>query len=153
MRAAMVTPFEPLPDAARPLRRAVQRNGFRNVDLSRLGIGVADREGRARLVMSARGGFGATSLAADAAGEIVLAPLDALHSAPVDFLKIDVEGLEMSVLGGAAGLIARWRPRIFIEVANRNVAAFSTWLYATGYEVARIFTDKGHANYLLVPGA
>ena len=29
--------------------------------------------------------------------------------------------------------------------------AFCDWLNDAGYEVARIFTDKGHANYLIAP--
>ena len=42
MKAASVLPFEPLPAAADALRASVARNGLTNVDLSRLGVGVAD---------------------------------------------------------------------------------------------------------------
>jgi FkbM family methyltransferase len=149
MKAGLVTPLEPLPEAAGALSAAVARNGLANVDLSRLGIGVAGQAGRARLIPSPRGGLGATRLAADPSGEIVVSTLDSLLSGPVDFLKIDVEGMEMSVLAGAAGVIARWRPLIFIEIANRNTAAFSAWLRGVGYRVILVFTDKGHANYLV----
>jgi len=112
MQAGLVTPFEPLPEAASALRAAVDRNRLTNVDLARLRTGVGDRPGRARAVSSERGGFGATRLVADPAGDIVVAPLDSMVSGRVDLLKIDVEGMEMSVLAGAAGLIARWRPLI-----------------------------------------
>ncbi len=74
-------------------------------------------------------------------------------SGRVDLLKIDVEGMEMSVLAGSRQLIRRWRPLIFIEIANRNTLALMDWLKAADYRVARIFTDKGHANYLLAPEA
>ena len=47
MKAASVLPFEPLPAAAAALRASVARNELTNVDLSRLGVGVADREDRA----------------------------------------------------------------------------------------------------------
>jgi len=151
MRAASVIPFEPLPAAAEVLRAAVERNGLKSVDLSRLLVGVSDRAGRAGLVFSERGGLGATGLRPDPAGDIVVATLDSMLSAPVDLLKIDVEGMEMQVLSGAGETIRRWRPMIFIEVANRNTSAFHTWLKRAGYDVARIFTDKGHANFLLVP--
>ena len=100
---------------------------------------------------SGRGGLGATRLAADPSGEIVVAPLDSMLSGPVDFLKIDVEGMEMSVLAGAAGLIGRWRPLVFVEIANRNTSEFSAWLDGAGYRVALVFTDKGHANFLAAP--
>jgi len=151
MRAASVIPFEPLPAAADVLRATVERNGLRSVDLSRLLIGVSDRAGRAGLVFSERGGLGATGLQSDPQGDIVVATLDSMLSAPVELLKIDVEGMEMQVLSGAEETIRRWRPMIFIEVANRNTSAFYSWLKASRYDVARIFTDKGHANYLLVP--
>lgn len=152
MQAASVTPFEPLPAAAKALMAAVEKNRLANVDLSRLGTGVSDKEGRAALVFSGRGGLGATSLRADPAGEIGVAPLDSMVSGPVDFLKIDVEGMEMNVLAGAAELIRKSRPLIFIEVANRNTNDLMAWLKDADYRVTRIFTDKGHANYLLAPG-
>ena len=153
MKAASVTPFEPLPAASQALRASVARNGLKNVDLSRLGTGVSDREGRARLVFSGRGGLGATSLEADSTGEIIVATLDSMISGRVDLLKIDVEGMEMSVLAGSRELIRRWRPLIFVEIANRNTTALMHWLQREKYQVLRIFTDKGHANYLLAPEA
>jgi FkbM family methyltransferase len=151
MKAASVMPFEPLPAAADALRASVLRNGLKNVDLSHLGIGIAGEAGRARFVFSTRGGLGATSLEPDPAGEIVVETIDSVISGPVDFLKVDVEGMEMSVLAGSQRLIAQSRPLIFIEIANRNTMAFCDWLNTAGYEVARIFTDKGHANYLIAP--
>ncbi len=151
MKAAMVTPLEPLPSASAALRASVLRNGLENVDLSRLGTGIADHAGRARLVFSERGGLGATSLVADPSGDIVIDTLDALITEPVDVLKIDVEGMEMSVLAGADRVIKRSRPLIYIEIANQNTPAFSAWLSQAGYQVERIFTDKQHANYLIAP--
>lgn len=151
MKAEKVIPLEPLPDAGAALRRTVQRNGLKNVDLSKLGIGIADHAGRARLVSSERGGLGATSLAADPSGDIVIETLDALISGPVDVLKIDVEGMEMSALAGAERVIERSRPLIYIEIANENTCAFSAWLGHAGYRVERIFTDKEHANFLIAP--
>ena len=151
MKAAMVTPLEPLPGAGAALRSSVLRNGLDNVDLSRLGIGIADHAGHARLVSSERGGLGATSLVPDPSGDIAIDRLDAVITEPVDLLKIDVEGMEMSVLAGAERVIERSRPLIFIEIANENTLAFSVWLSQAGYRVERIFTDKQHANYLIAP--
>ncbi|MEQ1944189.1 FkbM family methyltransferase [Mesorhizobium sp. VNQ89] len=152
MKAASVLPFEPLPAAAAALRSAVERNGLANVDLCRLGVGVSDGEGRMSLHFSGRGGLGATSLVPDPNGEISVATLDSMVTGPVDLLKIDVEGMEMGVLAGSRDLIRRFRPLIFVEIANRNTSALMDWMRDTGYQVSRIFTDKGHANYLLAPG-
>lgn len=149
MQAASVVAVEPLPGAVAALRAAVERNGLADVDLTQLGVGVSDRTGRARLVTSQRGGLGATSLEPDPAGEVPVVPLDSIIAGPVDLLKIDVEGMEMMVLAGARALIRRWRPKIFIEIANANTTAFTSWLAANGYEVLKVFSDKGHANYLI----
>ena len=151
MKAAMVTPFEAFPDAAAILRKAVARNRLDNVDLSHLGVGVAEQSGTAKLVFSTRGGLGATSLALDPDGKIGVATLDSMVSGPVDLMKIDVEGMEMQVLAGAEKLIGQSRPLIFIEIASANTMVFVDWLRGIGYEVVRIFTDKGHANYLIAP--
>lgn len=149
MRARLVIPLEPLPRAVSALRHAVGRNDLANVDLSRLGVGVSDGEGRAGFVFSERGGLGSTGLMGNAAGEVPVSTLDNLVAEHVDMLKIDVEGMEMQVLAGAHGLIERCRPLIFIEIANRNMPAFSAWLTSSSYCVERIFTDKGHANFIV----
>lgn len=151
MKAAKVTPLEPLPRAGAALRASVMRNNLANVDLSLLGIGLSDRAGRARLATSERGGMGATSLVPDSAGQIAVETLDSVVADPVDLLKIDVEGMELQALAGAKELIRRARPLIFIEIANENTLEFSAWLKVARYRVARIFPDKGHANYLIEP--
>ena len=51
-------------------------------------------------------------------------PLDELVSGPVDFIKIDVEGMEMQALAGAAGLSQRNDPLLYIEVVDETVAEF-----------------------------
>jgi FkbM family methyltransferase len=44
-------------------------------------------------------------------------------AARVDFVKIDVEGHEMSVLSGGAEMIRRGRPSILIEIEQRHLSA------------------------------
>lgn len=48
------------------------------------------------------------------------APLDALDTPPVGFMKIDVEGHEQAVLEGARGVITRDRPVMIIEIEERH---------------------------------
>ncbi|GGD04056.1 FkbM family methyltransferase [Aureimonas glaciei] len=151
MQAASVVPFEPLPEIAAVLERAVAENRLGNVDLSRLRLGLSDRAGRMGIVRSERGGLGASRLVADPTGEIAVTTLDDALTGPVDFLKIDVESMELKVLGGAEATIARDRPVIFIEIANDNTQVFQAWLQEHHYRVERIFSDKGHANYLIAP--
>jgi FkbM family methyltransferase len=151
MQAQCVVPFEPLPEIAAVLERAVAVNALGNVDLSKLRLGLSDGAGRMGIVRSERGGLGASRLVDDAEGEIAVTTLDDALTEPVDFLKIDVESMEMQVLAGASATIARYRPDIFIEIANDNTLLFQAWLQENAYRVERIFSDKGHANYLIAP--
>lgn len=56
--------------------------------------------------------------------------LDALVSdrgeAPVSLIKIDVQGAEAMVLGGAREVLRRFRPALYIEVDDRNLRAFGS---------------------------
>lgn len=49
-----------------------------------------------------------------------LVRLDDLLDEPIGFLKVDVEGHELAVLQGAAGLIARHRPVLLVESEKRH---------------------------------
>ncbi len=150
MQAARVIPIEPLPRSAAAIRAVVAENGLANVDLSRLGTAVGEARGRLRPVLSVTAGLGATHFVPDSAGEIPVAPLDELLSGPVDLIKIDVEGMEMQALSGAAGLIATQHPALYVEVVDETVGEFMAWVDRNGYCVEKLFPDKTHCNYLLV---
>jgi FkbM family methyltransferase len=62
-------------------------------------------------------------------GEIKIVPLDSMQfDQPVKLIKIDVEGMELSVLQGARLLITRDRPLLYVECLDerqfREVSAF-----------------------------
>jgi hypothetical protein len=40
----------------------------------------------------------------------------------VDFIKIDVEGHEMSILRGGVSMIRRWQPPVLIEIEQRHLS-------------------------------
>lgn len=64
---------------------------------------------------------------------VTMYTLDSLALPRVDFIKIDVEGMEEEVLAGAADLLARCRPAMLIEIIKSNVAAIEATLQARGY--------------------
>jgi FkbM family methyltransferase len=60
--------------------------------------------------------FGALSLGNYEHGEPVpVIPLDAMKLQECNFIKIDVEGMEEDVLRGAVGIIARFKPILYVE--------------------------------------
>jgi FkbM family methyltransferase len=151
MQAESVIPVEPLPRAVTAIRAAVAENRLANVDLSCLGKAVGSGEGTLRPHTSATAGLGATHYAPDPAGDVPLVTLDRLVRRRVDFLKIDVEGMEMEALSGATGLIAANRPILYVEVLDATIAPFMAWVDEHEYRVEKLFPDKTHCNYLLVP--
>jgi FkbM family methyltransferase len=146
---ALILPVEPHPEAIRELRANIALNAITCVDERCLGFGAGARRGAFRLVEGID--LAQAELRADPGGEVQVAPLDELIGVPVDFIKIDVEGMEIEVLKGARRLITECRPRIMIEVARRNLEPFRRACAELGYRVAQDFAREGYANYFLVP--
>jgi FkbM family methyltransferase len=97
--------------------------------------------------------LGGTRFRQDEAGALRCMTGDSvLANHPVDFIKLDVEGSEMAVLGGLKETLRRWRPTLFVEVLSRNLPAFEAFLAAQAYEIADTFARYPlFANYLIVP--
>ena len=62
--------------------------------------------------------------------------LDTLQLPRVDFIKIDIEGMEMEALEGASETIARCRPILLIEQIKSDSERMRAWLAERGYEMA-----------------
>ena len=78
-----------------------------------------------------------------------VASLDEAVAESVDFIKIDVDGLEIEALRGARGLMTKYRPKMMIEIARENDAAFHAFLRTADY---RAIANVEHAlfrNYLI----
>ncbi len=146
--------FEPNPPAIAILTLNMAMNGLQQVvDLTYLGTGLADVPSRAQARIPA-GNLGGTwlALSQDEGALVLIRGDDALAQRRVDFLKIDVEGMELQVLAGLQQTIATWRPPIFIEIENRNAEAFLAWTERQGYRIGRRFRRyEVNENYLALP--
>ncbi len=134
LKATKVIPFEPNPLAYELLIQNVLVNRLRDVvSLDFIGYGASD---------VARGGFGmqkrdrnlgaAKMRAGEGDVEVVRAD-DALADVTPDFIKIDVEGMEMQALQGLSGVLARCHPVMLVEVDQENYDAFDQWVAAQDY--------------------
>lgn len=129
--AGMVYAYEPHPANAIVLRKLADRRSnvlFRPVAVSD-GAGVAEMQVphyRNRVVTAQSSLAHGFNEQPDVRVERVKVPTVRLDdefdlSKRIDFVKIDVEGHEISVLRGATALLRRWLPPILIEIEQRHL--------------------------------
>ena len=155
LHAASAILFEPNPQAIAILRSNLELNGLtERVDLTNLGFGLSDDVASGLRIEARRSNLGAGRMV-EGDGTLHTLPGDtALAGRHVDFVKIDVEGMEMRVLSGLKETLARCRPRIFVEVDRQNTADFRQWAAQNSYSIrARYRRYKGNENFLLEPVA
>jgi FkbM family methyltransferase len=160
-----VVAIEPNPRLHAILRRNIDQNGL-SPRTTVVPVGISDSDGTGAMALRNEhdGNIGASHIvpgAPAASGETVtLRRLDdlvgeltpALPAAPITFLKIDVEGMEMGVLRSATALLREHRPQIFIElITEAAVADASSLLGEFGYvSAARLGNPPSY--HFIVPG-
>lgn len=151
--AARVVVVEPNPLALAPLVANVVINRLAGViDMSVLGVGLSD---------ASEGGFGmkrhdrnlgATRMFAGKGDLRVHRGDDLFADETPDFMKIDVEGMEMKVLSGLSETIRAHRPAMMVEVDEANAPTFDAWCGANRYEVVQsVRHSRRNCNYLVMP--
>ena len=87
------------------------------------------------------------------AGEIVSLEVgdEVLGGESISFIKIDVEGHELSVLRGLGAIIRTNHPKILIEVEQKNEESFQKILEQYEYMVIEKIDHTGHLNFLIGP--
>ena len=147
---APVIAFEPNPPA--------YQNCVYNFLLNGLGdravvhrIGLSDQEGTAKVGPIAYRNLGATKLVTGVGPLILKRGDDVLADDPVGFIKIDVEGMELSTLRGLEETIRKHGPVIMVEVDNANIDAFKHWLDQQAYEVVEKLPKWDNANFIIRP--
>jgi FkbM family methyltransferase len=61
--------------------------------------------------------------------------IDSLKLSRIDFIKVDIEGMEMEALAGAAQSIANNKPVLLIETIKAGATTLCEWLMARDYKV------------------
>ncbi|WP_169239798.1 FkbM family methyltransferase [Candidatus Roseilinea sp. NK_OTU-006] len=140
--AGRVIACEPNPLTVARLRENVALNGFDHVHLLTLALGECD--GRAGLAVP-KGVAAMGHLVAEGASPVGVAVrrldslLAELRLPDPDFIKLDVEGGELSVVRGGEGVLRRVRPRLLVEVH-----ATTPWPALWDF-----LSDLGYAMYAL----
>ncbi|HEX2115712.1 MAG TPA: FkbM family methyltransferase [Alphaproteobacteria bacterium] len=136
---------EPASETTGYLRRAIERNGFTNIELRQCALSRAP--GRQRLKFEASAEL--HQLAATDSGDGELVEVDTLDRIAegfpdftLDFLKLDAEGEELNILTGGAATLARQSPLILFERQHQK---------AINTPVIEALRAAGFAMYRFVP--
>jgi len=135
--AGRVIPMEPNPKAIQLLVAAAVLNGVTDrVAVETLGYGIGDSDAEGYGIDAPKRNLGWARLA-EGAGDIPLRRGDTIlaDEPRVDFIKIDVEGMEIAALSGLRATLARCRPKLFVEVDHTNRPAFDALVARLGYRV------------------
>jgi FkbM family methyltransferase len=155
--AGRVVTFEPNPENRETIAENLRINGFSNVTL--LPVALGRQPGEATLAVRAHES-GTGSLHEGLKSRILKEPgtlevpvsvdtldrqVEANRLPPPDFVKIDVEGMELDVLAGMEETLRRHKPRLFIEIHDGgahgetgNARAAVDWLGARGYALLHV---------------
>ncbi len=143
-----VLAFEPSPRQARRLRTHMRLNRRRNVRLHQTALGAEDST--ARLYVPSGVESGCNSLRLPNLNEpmetvdVAVTTLDFITASQgvrkIDFIKLDVEGAELTVIQGAAATLATSRPVILCELSDQRTAPW-------GYPSSAIFDAVVDAGY------
>jgi FkbM family methyltransferase len=149
-----VVAFEPHPESFALIRQHVRLNGMTNTDVLNIGIGRRLE----RRVMVCPDGCGHGRATADdriyrqfeAAGPVERSVItvnsldDEIVSSGLpepDFIKIDVEGMEIEALEGMSETLARSRPDLYVEIHGADLEAKR--FNADG--AVRLLSERGYA--------
>jgi len=167
----LVIACEPQPETFKTLLRNIYQNDVKNV--TPLNIAISDTAKIADFyIMSDDAYSSLIDTARKALSEkirVLCTTIDGLlGEIKVDFVKIDVEGMELSVLHSMCKLIQRSHPVIFCEIYKGNVESYDphdtiSYLENMGYLVNRIIDgvmiefcsnnqhDDRYFNYIFLP--
>ncbi|MBX3498804.1 MAG: FkbM family methyltransferase [Alphaproteobacteria bacterium] len=128
-------------------------NGLANVVAHWCGLGAAPGEAVVPpLDHGQEHNYGGIGLRAGGAGERVpVVSVDSLDLPGCALIKVDVEGMELDVLRGAADTIRRRQPRLFVENnGTERSPPLIGWLLEQGYRlywhVTPLFNPRNFAN-------
>ncbi len=155
LNASKIIVFEPNPSAISILNQNLRLNDCKNVQTGFLGLALSGRARRLKGTTPDPDNLGHTVFYDDAAGEVRAIQGDAvLSDEPVEFIKIDVEGMELEILSGLQETIKRCRPAIFVEVWDNVLRPFQSWCESAAYQLIERFRRyPGIENFLIKPAS
>ena len=145
-----VEAFEPDAALTTALTRSVTLNALTEV-VTVHAVALGALAGSGTLITPDRANIGGQHIEMGSDGDIAVVSLDSVAvRRPVRALKVDVEGMELDVLRGAARIIEEDRPLLYVECGTEaSFGALATWLDERGFAYWETFNAT--PTHLFVP--
>ena len=166
-QAKTIYAIEPIPRTYKMLLANIALNYCHKVNVDYIGVGLGDRECIGYpYILYGKDNLGSTFLnpleiPKDQVDQeltmdpVQVVPGDSLfENIHIDFIKMDVEGMEIVALNGLNRTIDQCRPKIFIEVMRRNDEEFHAWVADNHYNILDKqdkYSSDIFANYYIEP--
>jgi FkbM family methyltransferase len=140
VNAKTIYVIEPIVRSYRMLLANIALNYCHNVNVDHIGLGLGHQEciGYAH-AMYGKDNLGATRLLPEptstSEGVQIVTGDSIFENIKLDFIKMDIEGMEMLALDGLKNTIKNSRPNIFLEVIEENKQEFNKWLEDNRYDI------------------
>ena len=146
LKVGKVYSFEPIKFTASICRENIRLNGLENIiTLFEYGLGKCNSKAKIVFDGSTVNNLGGTALEESENGSIDIKKLDDLQiPEKIDFIKMDVEGMEASVLLGAKDTILRDRPVLWVEIFDKNYENVNRILHSMGYAQVMILSKDNY---------
>ena len=144
-QAGKVIAFEPVEETFGILQRNVELNHVKDiVEIHNAGVGETASRARLKAPVWYRN-IGSAQLEENESGDISIVSIDALELGKVDLIKIDVEGMEKSVLKGALNTIKNNLPFIVLETWHDNDDDKNAWHnHDSIFEIIKMLSQYGY---------
>lgn len=142
--------FEPQAPIHQVLSANLLINGLRHVHAERAALGTGPGTINVPFVdLERRENFGGVSVGGEGGDRCPVVTLDSYELPSVRLIKVDVEGAEAQVLGGARDTIGRLRPFLYVENDRKEKSAELIALimgmgYRLWWHVAPLFNPGNH---------
>ena len=155
MNPVKILPFEPNPSSILILRKNLLINNcFEKIDERGIGLGLGSKNTTYKIFQNDPDNLGAAKLieGSNQSDDIEVKVFDeVIGEIKIDFMRIDVEGMEFEVLDGASQSISNNKPVIYIEVWNQSIPKLEKWIQRFNYEVIGNIKMVNAVNFLIAP--
>lgn len=145
-----VVSFEPQSKIYYILCSNVVINNLNNVDLHNLAVGDSNQTlFLPNVDYTKSNNFGGISLSSNGSLEVTQIKLDDLSIEKINFIKVDVEGMELNVLMGSTNILKKHRPILYIENDRKEKSEnLLNFLFSNEYQcywhVSNLFNLNNH---------